>query len=281
VERRYFGPARVQVPVLGIGTWQMETDPRPACVAAIRRAIDLGMGHVDTAEMYGAGRVEEMVAEAIEGRRDQVFLVSKVLPGNASYEGTIAACERSLARLKTDRLDCYLLHWPGEHPLEDTIRGFEKLVKQGKIKSWGLSNFDDAELAHAQKIAGEKKIACDQVLYHLDDRSIEHAVLPWCKKHGGALVAYSPFGNGRFPGPSTPRGKVLQEIADHHRATSHQVGLAFLIRDPSVFAIPKSIDPAHVEENALGASLHLTDQDVRKIEAAFPRPKRRSGLPMM
>ena len=171
------------------------------------------MTHIDTAEMYGAGAAEQIVGEAIAGRRDEVFLVSKVLPQNASRRGTLTACERSLARLNTDRLDCYLLHWRGQHPLEDTFAAFEQLLTEGKILSWGVSNFDVADLEEASAIAQPGHIACNQVLYHLQERAIEHTVLPWCEEHGVAVVGYSPFGHGSFPGPRTSGGRVLQQIA--------------------------------------------------------------------
>jgi diketogulonate reductase-like aldo/keto reductase len=207
---------------------------------ALKRGLDLGMLHVDTAELYGWGAVEKLVAEAIEGRRDQLFLVSKVHPQNASYEGTIKACEASLKRLKTDRLDTYLLHWASSYPLEDTIAAFEKLVTDGKILAWGVSNFDVDELEEALRIAGPKKIACNQVLYHLQERAIEARVIPWCERLGVAVVGYSPFGSGQFPSARSKGGKVLDELAKAHGATSRQVALSFLIRRPSLFAIPKS-----------------------------------------
>jgi len=266
------------VPVLGQGTWNLERDRRRDAVASLRRGLDAGMLHIDTAEMYGSGRVETLVGEAIDGRRDEVFLVSKVLPENASRRGTIAACERSLARLGTDRLDCYLLHWPGEQPLEDTLEAFERLVDAGKIRCWGLSNFDEAELAAAAAIAGPDRIACIQVFYHLGERGIEHAVLPHCAAHGIALVAYSPFGSGDFPGPRSRGGRVLAEIGRAHDATPHQVALAFLLRHPACFAIPKSSDPDHVDENARAAGLALGEDEIRRLERAFPRGRRRRGV---
>ena len=189
----------MQVSVIGQGTWQLDGRNDAGAIAALRRGLDLGMTHIDTAEMYGDA--EPLVAEAIDGRRDEVFLVSKVLPSNASRAGTIKACERSLSRLRTDRLDCYLLHWRGSYPLEETFGAFEELVKAGKILSWGVSNFDADDLDEALDIVGEGKIACNQVLYHLQERAIEHAVIPWCEKHEVAVVAYSPFGQGRFPEP--------------------------------------------------------------------------------
>jgi len=236
MERRSFGPRWKDVPVIGEGTWNMEGDARATAVTALHRALDLGLSHVDTAEMYGNGKVESIVGEAIAGRRDEVFLVSKVLPSNASYAGTLRACEASLRRLKTDRLDVYLLHWPGSHPLAETIRAFEELERAGKIRAWGVSNFDVPELDEALAIAGVGRIACNQVLHHLDERSIEHAVAPWCEAHGVAIVAYSPFGSGRF----RDRDGTLARIAKKHGATPRQVALAFLVRRPSMFAIPKA-----------------------------------------
>ena len=228
MQKRPFGNAGVEVSVIGQGTWQLDGRNNAGAMAALRRGLDLGMTHIDTAEMYG--EAEPLVAEAIAGRRDEVFLVSKVLPSNASRAGTIKACERSLSRLKTDRLDCYLLHWRGSYPLEETFAAFEELVQAGKILSWGVSNFDADDLDEALDIVGEGKIACNQVLYHLQERAIEHAVIPWCEKHKVAVVAYSPFGQGRFPSPSSAGGRVLQEIADAHGATPRQVALAFLTR---------------------------------------------------
>ena len=198
MRREPFGPTGVAVPVIGQGTWRMERD-RTAAVAAVRRGLELGMTHVDTAEMYGDGAVEELVGEAIAGRRDEVFLVSKVLPGNASRRGTVAACRRSLERLRVERLDAYLLHWTGDHPLAGTVEAFEELAADGHIGAWGVSNFDEEELAQLVAIAGEGRVACNQVLYHLEERAIEHAVLPFCRDHGIAVVAYSPFGHDDFP----------------------------------------------------------------------------------
>jgi diketogulonate reductase-like aldo/keto reductase len=270
MERRRFGPTGREVPVIGQGTWYDENDDRARVIATLRRGLDLGMTHIDTAEMYGDGAAETCVREAIEGRRDEVFLVSKVLPWNASRTGTVAACERSLARLKTDRLDCYLLHWRGEHPLEDTVAAFEELVRAGKILSWGVSNFDESDLDEVLGIAGERRVACDQVLYHLRERAIEHAVIPWCERHGAAVVAYSPFGHGDFPGPHTEGGRVLHEIAAAHGATPRQVALRFLVRRPSVFAIPKAGSPEHAAENAGAGDLRLSAAELARLDEAFP-----------
>ena len=250
---------------------------RAASIASLRRGLDAGMTHIDTAEMYGSGAVEELVGEAIAGRRDEVFLASKVLPENASRRGTIQACERSLARLRTDRLDLYLLHWPGDHPIEETVAAFEDLLEQGKILAWGVSNFAVDELADVLQIAGAGRVACNQVLYHLRERAIEHEVIPFCAQHGIAVVAYSPFGSGRFPA----RDRTLRAIARAHGATPRQVALRFLVREPHVFAIPKAAHEQHVVENAGAAQLALTDDDVRRIERAFPRGRRRKGVPMI
>ena len=279
MESRAFGPTGRQVAAIGQGTWNMERDAR-AAVAALRRGLELGMSHLDTAEMYGSGRVEEIVGEAIKGRRERLYLVSKVLPENASRKGTVEACERSLKRLGIERLDCYLLQWPGRHPLAHTIEAFEHLREAGKIASWGLSNFDAAELEKALAIAGPGKIACNQVLYHLEERAIEHEVLPWCRRHGVAVVAYSPFGSGRFPGARTDGGRALAAVAEKRSATPRQVALAFLTRDPAVFAIPKAAKAAHVEENAAADRLTLAEAEIAALERAFPRGKKR-GLPML
>jgi diketogulonate reductase-like aldo/keto reductase len=275
MRREAFGPTGVGVPVVGQGTWEMERDARRA-VDALRAGLDAGMTHVDTAEMYGSGRVEEIVARAIAGRRDDVFLVSKVLPSNASAAGVVRACEASLRRLGTDRLDCYLLHWPSEHPLEETIAGFERLVASGKIRAWGVSNFDVDELEEAVRIAGDGRVACNQVLYHLEERAIEHAVMPWCRARGIAVVGYSPFGSGHFPAARSAGGRVLADVAAAQRATPRQVALAFLLREPGVFTIPKAASAEHARENAAAGELRLTAADVRRLDAAFPRGRRRS-----
>ena len=199
----------------------MERD-RAASIEALRRGLDLGMTHVDTAEMYADGAVEELVGEAIAGRRDEVFLVSKVLPHHATRKGTVAACEASCKRLGTDRLDLFLLHWPGEHPLEETIAGFLDLIGAGRIRAWGISNCDEDELSRAVAIAGGGSVACNQVLYHLGERAIEHAVLPACARQQASVVAYSPLGQGRFPEPDSERGRALIEIAARHDATPQQ-----------------------------------------------------------
>jgi diketogulonate reductase-like aldo/keto reductase len=280
--QRIFGTTGRAVALVGQGTWRAERADPASLMASLRRGLDLGMTHIDTAEMYGSGAAETLVGAAIMGRRDEVFLVSKVLPANASRRGTRAACENSLARLKTDRLDCFLLHWRGSHPLEETVAAFESLVTEGKILSWGVSNFDLDDLEEVASIAGARLPACNQVLYHLRERAIEHAVLPWCEQHGVAVVAYTPF--GETPGIFAPRGaqgEALHAVAALHGATARQVALAFLLRHPNTFVIPKAAGLAHVEENAAAAALRLTEADLARIDAAFPRGKRPRNLPMI
>jgi diketogulonate reductase-like aldo/keto reductase len=272
---RKFGPIGRDVPIVGQGTWEIDESKRELAVAALRRGLDEGMTHIDTAEMYGDA--ELLIAEAISGRRDKVFLVSKVLPQNATTDGVIAACERSLSRLRTDRLDCYLLHWRGRIPLRETFAGFEQLVRSGKILAWGVSNFDVSDLDEALHIAGPGKIACNQVLYNLEERAIEHEVIPWCKRHDAAVVAYSPFGHGRFPDERSSGGRVLAEIAAAHDATPRQVALAFLSRH--AFAIPKASTPEHAAENAGAGDLKLSQRELAQIDAVFPRGPKPRVLP--
>lgn len=276
-----FGATGRDIAAIGQGTWYIEQGDKRAAVVALRRGLDLGLSHIDTAEMYGDGRSEAIIGEAIAGRRNDAFLVSKVLPHNASKSGTRAACERSLRHLKTDRLDCYLLHWRGPHPLAETFAAFEALKAEGKILSWGVSNFDEDDLDEALTAAGKGKIACNQVLYHLRERAIEHAVIPWCERNGVAVTAYSPFGHDDFPTSDRAGGRVLAEVAAAHGATARQVALAFLTRRPSVFAIPKAGRLSHVEDNAGGLRLALTDDDLARIDAAFPRGPKPHSLPML
>ena len=282
IERRRFGSAHRDASVIGQGTWYIdESDDRASAVDALRRGLDLGMNHIDTAEMYGNGAAEKIVGEAIRGRRDEVFLVSKVLPSHSSRKGTLAACDRSLAHLGTDRLDAYLLHWRGRIPLEETIAAFEQLRGEGKILSWGVSNFDEPDLEEAWRIAGKDGFICNQVLYHLKERAIEHAVIPWCERHGVAVVAYSPFGHGDFPGPRTAGGRLLEQIAAAHGATPRQVALRFLLRWRSLFAIPKASSPEHAIENAGAGALRLTDDEIAQIDSAFPVVPRPPELPTL
>jgi diketogulonate reductase-like aldo/keto reductase len=281
MEQRVFGSTGVAVPVLGQGTWQMEDDDRASALRSLQVGLELGLSHVDTAELYGYGEVEELVGEALVGRRDAVFLVSKVMPNNATYEGTLKACERSLKRLRTDRLDCYLLHWPGPHPLEETVRAFERLQEEGKIRSWGVSNFDVDELEEVLAIAGPGRLACNQVLYHLRERYIEQRVLPWCERHGVAVVGYSPFGSGDFPEPGSPDGRVLAEVARAHGVTARQVALSFLTRRRSVFAIPKASREAHIRDNAAAERLRLSEEEVARLEEAFDPGGEQRSLPVV
>ena len=279
VRKQKFGSGGPQVPVIGQGTWYIDRGDRQSAVAALRRGIDLGMTHIDTAEMYGDA--ELVIADAIAGRRDEIFLVSKVLPSNASRRGTIAACERSLKRLKTDRLDCYLLHWRGSYPLPETVAAFEELARAGKIRSWGVSNFDTDDLNEMLAVAGKGKIACNQVLYHLQERAIEHAVIPWCEQHGVAVVAYSPFGHNDFPSPREKSGAVLQGIAEAHGVSPRQVVLGFLTRRDCVFAIPKASSVEHAADNAAAGKLALGADDIAALDKAFPRGPKPRGLPML
>jgi diketogulonate reductase-like aldo/keto reductase len=274
-----FGTNGPDVSVIGQGTWYLDRGDRKSAVAALQRGIDLGMTHIDTAEMYGDA--ELVIADAIAGKRDGLFLVSKVLPSNASRRGTITACERSLKRLKTDRLDCYLLHWRGSYPLQDTVAAFDELIAAGKIRSWGVSNFDADDLGELLAVAGKGKIACNQVLYHLQERAIEHAVIPWCEKHGTAVVAYSPFGHNDFPSSRSKAGELLQTIADAHKATARQVALGFLTRSPSVFAIPKASSAEHAADNAAAGKLKLSESEIAALDNAFPRGPKPRGLPML
>jgi diketogulonate reductase-like aldo/keto reductase len=264
---RAFGATGAEVAILGQGTANLHLASRADAVRALRRGIDLGLTHLDTAELYG---VEELVGEALAGRRDQVFLTSKFTPDHASRDGVVRACEDSLRRLATDRLDLYLLHWPSDHPLEETVAGLSALVSTGKIRFWGVSNFDAPELEELIALAGPGRVACNQVLYHLGERYAERALLPLCARHGVALVGYSPFGAGRFPSPPRPGARELTEIAAAHDATARQVALAFLTRLPGTFAIPKAADVAHVEENAGAAGLTLAPVEVARLDAVFP-----------
>lgn len=275
MKQKPFGRTGRDVSAIGQGTWFIDAGDRNAAIDALRRGLDAGMTHIDTAEMYGDA--ELVIRDAVEGRREEVFLVSKVLPSNASRSGTIEACERSLRRLGTDRLDCYLLHWAGRHPLQETFGAMEELVEAGKILSWGVSNFDEDELEEALAVAGPGRIACNQVLYHLQERAIEHAVVPWCERNGVAVVAYSPFGHDDFPeGDGT-----LREIAEAHGATPRQVALAFLTRRPALFAIPKAGRAEHAEDNAAAGDLTLSEEEIARIDRAFPRGPKPASLPML
>lgn len=272
--KRNFGWTGVKVPVIGMGTWMIEgpQEVESRAIEALRLGLDLGLTHIDTAEMYDNGRVEELVAEAIHDRREEVFLASKVLPSNASYKGTLRACRQSLKRLKTEWLDLYLLHWPGSYPIRETMRAMEKLVEDGMIRFIGVSNFDVDQLDAAEKALSKHRLACNQVLYHLGYRGIERHILPYCAKRGIAVVGYSPFGHGSFPPPQSTGGRLLAEIAKRHGRTPRQVALNFLTRHPSIITIPKAGRPEHVRENSGGAGWELTADDLTGIDRAFPAP---------
>ncbi len=270
--KRKFGWTGVEVPVIGQGTWMIEggREAERRAVETLRRGLDLGMTHIDTAEMYGSGRAEELVSDAIEGRREEVFLASKVLPNNASYEGTLKACQRSLKRLRTGWLDLYMLHWAGSHPIRETMRAMEKLVDERLVRFIGVSNLDVDEVKAAEAALRNHRLAADQVLYHLGDRGIERRLIPYCAERRIAVVAYSPFGHGKLPSADSRNGRVLAEIADRHGHTARQVVLNFLTRDPNAFTIPKASHPEHVEENAGGCGWELTTEDTAAISHAFP-----------
>ncbi len=259
----------------------MEVDDRDAAIIAIRRAVEAGLNHIDTAEIYGKGAVEDIVGEALAGYRSDVFLASKIHPDHATYAGTLLSCEKSLRRLRTDRLDLYMLHWRGTQPLEETIRAFEELKKEGKILAWGLSNFDVADMEHAIEIVGEGVIACNQVLYHLGERDAEHLIQPVCERHRIAFVGYSPLGSGEFPRPGSWRGDVLAGIAAAHGVSARAVALAFLTRRPSAFVIPKSSRHDHVDELARAGDLALTPSEVDTISTAFPLGPPKSHMPFV
>ncbi|MBK4722486.1 aldo/keto reductase [Azospirillum sp. YIM DDC1] len=271
-------PSGTAVPVLGQGTWYMGEDSRDRAreVAALRLGLDLGMTLIDTAEMYADGGAEEVVGEAIAGRRDEVFLVSKVLPMNASRRGTIAACERSLKRLRTDRIDLYLLHWRGSHDFSETIAAFDTLMRDGKIGQWGVSNLDLQDMEELVGAPGGKGVQTNQLLYNLTRRGIEHDLQPWCRGRGIPIMAYSPIEQGRML-----RHPELCRVADRHGATPAQVGLAWLLRQDGVIAIPKASDPAHVRDNRAATDLRLDEQDLADLDRSFPPPRGPRPLEML
>ncbi len=271
-------PSGTAMPVLGQGTWYMGEDSRDRAreVAALRLGLDLGMTLIDTAEMYADGGAEEVVGEAIAGRRDEVFLVSKVLPMNASRRGTIAACERSLKRLRTDRIDLYLLHWRGSHDFTETIGAFETLMRDGKIGQWGVSNLDLQDMEELVGLPGGEGVQTNQLLYNLTRRGIEHDLQPWCRARGIPVMAYSPIEQGRML-----RHPELRRVAERHGATPAQVGLAWLLRQDGVVAIPKASDPAHVRDNRAAADLRLDEQDLADLDRAFPPPRGPRPLEML
>jgi diketogulonate reductase-like aldo/keto reductase len=271
-------PSGREVPALGLGTWKMGEDPRHRGqeIAALRRGIELGMTLIDTAEMYGEGAAEELVGETIEGRRDEVFLVTKVYPHNATRRGTILACDRSLRRLRVKSIDLYLLHWRGSVPLSETLEAFLELKRAGKISSFGVSNFDTSDMEEAWSLDGGKEIETNQILYNLTRRSVEYDLLPWCRNHGIPVMAYSPVEQGKLT-----NNRKLEEIAKKRSATPAQIALAWLLAMEGIIAIPKSSGAKHVEENRGAAEISLTAEELSALDKAFPRPTKRKPLEML
>ena len=271
-------PSGETIPVLGQGTWGMGEDVhrRADEIAALRLGLDLGMTLIDTAEMYANGNAEKVVAEAIAGRRDDVFLVDKVLPSNASRRGTITACENSLRRLGTEQIDLYLLHWRSRTPLAETLAAFSTLVSQGKIRYWGVSNFDLLDMQELTRLSDSLTVAANQVLYNLTRRGIEYDLLPECRTLHIPVMAYSPIEQGRML-----NHPELQSIATKHDATPAQVALAWLLRQDGLSIIPKASTSAHVRENSAALNLHLTEQDITTLDCTFPPPTGPRPLEML
>ena len=271
-------PGGETVPAFGLGTWHMGEDRRRAAdeTAAVRLGIELGMNLIDTAEMYGNGHAEEIVAEASKGLRDRLFIVSKVLPYNASQRGVVEACERSLKRLNTDRIDLYLLHWRGSVPLADTLAGFERLRRDGKIRHHGVSNFNTEDMREWVALSGGETVAANQILYNLSRRGPEFELIPWCRERGVAIMAYSPLEQGRML-----NNRGLREIASRHGATPAQVALAWLLRQEGMIVIPKATKLDHARENRAAADLRLDDEDLAALDRAFPPPTSRTPLGML
>jgi diketogulonate reductase-like aldo/keto reductase len=269
-------PDGTRVPALGQGTWHMgeRGGAAKAEVAALKLGIELGMTLIDTAEMYGNGGAEEVVAEAAQGQRDKLFIVSKVYPHNASRSGVPAACDRSLKRLRTDRIDLYLLHWRGSHPLTETVEAFEKLRAAGKIRYWGVSNFDTRDMQGLVRLPAGANCATDQVLYHVGSRGIEYDLLPWCSQHAMPIMAYSPIGQGG----RLLRSKALATVAQRHGATPAQIAIAWTMRHLNVITIPKASDPVHVRENAACGDIELSPDDLALIDSAHPPPAGKQSL---
>jgi diketogulonate reductase-like aldo/keto reductase len=276
--RRTALPSGEQVPVLGEGTWHMGERPerRAEEIAALRMAVHLGMTVIDTAEMYGGGAAEELIGEALSDRRAEIFLVSKVLPSHATRRGTVAACEASLRRLRTDHLDLYLLHWRGPTPLDETLDAFHLLIRAGKIRHWGVSNFDVNDMVELEAVATGQPPATNQVLYNLTRRGIEWALLPWCRARGIPLTAYSPIEQGRLL--ANPE---LRRIARQHTATPAQIALAWVLRQEGVIAIPKASTTEHVRENRGALDIRLTEADLDELDEAFPPPSGPTPLEML
>ncbi|MEZ0170132.1 aldo/keto reductase [Microvirga sp. TS319] len=271
-------PSGETIPALGQGTWQMAemAGHRAQEIEALRLGVELGMSLIDTAEMYGEGASETLIAEALGPERDRLFLVSKVYPHHASRTGVIEACERSLRRLKTDRLDLYLLHWRGGVPLEETVSGFEELRRAGKIRHWGVSNFDTDDMEELFDAEGGTNCATNQVLYNVTRRGPEYDLIPWMEKHRMPLMAYSPIEQGRLP-----KAGLLQEIGRRYDASSYQIALAWLLRKPDIVAIPKASSPAHVRDNRRALDIRLSRDELEAIDAEFPPPRRKRPLEMI
>jgi diketogulonate reductase-like aldo/keto reductase len=271
-------PSGEEVPVLGQGTWGFGEHPenRQDEIDALRVGIDLGMTLIDTAEMYGDGAAEEVVGKAIEGRRENTFIVDKVLPQHATRKGTVAACETSLRRLGTDRIDLYLLHWRGGVPLAETLAGFDDLLRAGKIRYWGVSNFDVADMEELAGLADGSAVATDQVLYNLMRRGIEYDLMPWCEQRNIPIMAYSPLEQGRLMGDAQ-----IRRIAAEHSATPAQVALAWVLRKERIIAIPKASTPEHVRQNRTALDIHLTLDELAALDRAFPAPDHKVPLEMI
>jgi diketogulonate reductase-like aldo/keto reductase len=285
VETRSLAGGSVQLSVIGQGTWQISTRGRAAeqALEALASGVELGMTHIDTAEMYGSGEAEKLVGRLFHDKgmpRERVVLASKVLPQNASYRGTLEACERSLKRLGTSYLDLYMIHWPGPHPIADTMRALEELVDAGKVRALGVSNFDVEETEAARRALRRHPLAFNQVLYHLKERSIERRLLPYCVEHEILVVGYSPFGQGNFPEAGTAGRQVLDEIGSKHGRTAREVALRFLTRHPAAVTIPKAERAEHVRDNARGVGWQLSEADVAAIDRAFP-VRGGGALPML
>jgi len=271
-------PDGEKIPTLGLGTWRMgeQAEGRETNVHALRFGLELGLKLIDTAEMYGEGGAEEVVGEAIAGQRDEVFVVSKVYPHNASKRGAIEACERSLRRLNTDRIDLYLLHWRGGIPLQETIDAFEQLKTDGKIRHWGVSNFDTEDMHELRTLSNGVSCSTNQVLYHLGERGIEWDLLPHCQNHSIPVMAYSPLGQGTIL-----RHRAIRNIADRYYVTPATVALTWVLRNPNIIAIPKSSDVVHVREIAAAMNLELSDEDVSDLDQAFPAPQGPKSLAIL
>ena len=276
-------PSGRPIPVLGQGTWRMGEDPskRQSEVAALRMGLDLGMTLIDTAEMYGEGGAEEVVGEAIADRRAEVFLVTKVYPHNATRRGTVEACKRSLRRLKTHYIDLYLLHWRGEVPLSETLAAFQQLKEDGKIRDYGVSNFDVEDMEEASALPGGDEIATNQVLYNLEHRGIEWDLIPWCREQHIPIMAYSPVGHKSTEQRRLFGHPTVKSIAARHNATPAQIALAWLLRQPDIVAIPKASRPEHIQENRDALQIELTDQDLEELDQAFPPPDGKIPLEML